>query len=212
MDEQTEQTENLDTRVLQRTAEHLAQRYTGVFSPELVERVVFESYATLARTAKVRTYLAPVAGHFAADRLAALAHAKDRDASGTPQVLFVGDHDTGPAQIAAALLAHHAAGTVVVRSAGTLPGSAVDPVVLDVLAERGVDVGQVYPKPVTDDVVRAADRVITFGSRDAVRVYDHTVHQHWDVDDLQDAAADRVRAVVEDLDHRVQTLLADLQG
>lgn len=206
------QAENLDTRVLARTAEHLAERYAGVFPPELVERVVFESYATLARTAKVRTYLASVAGHFADNRLAALAHAKDRDASGIPQVLFVGEHDTGPAQIAAALLAHHAADAVVVRSAGILPGSTVSSVALDALAARGVDVGRVYPKPVTDDVVRAADRVITFGSRDAVAVYEHTVHQHWDVEDLQDATPERVRAVVEDLDRRVRALWADLQG
>jgi protein-tyrosine-phosphatase len=192
MSDPSERPEDLDTRVLQRTVAHLADRYAGIFPPELVERVVFESYTTLARTAKVRTYLAPVAGHFAADRLAALAHAKDRDASGIPQVLFVGRHDTGLAQIAAALLAHHATGTAVVRSAGILPGPAVDTVVLEALAARGVEVGQVYPKPLTDDVVRAADWVITFGPRDAVPVYEHTVHQHWDVADLQDAAPERV--------------------
>lgn len=212
MSDPSEQSEDLDTRVLQRTVAHLADRYAGMFPPELVERVVFESYATLARTAKVRTYLAPVAGHFAADRLAALAHAKDRDASGIPQVLFVGRHDTGPAQIAAALLSHHATGTAVVRSAGILPGPAVDPVVLEALAARGVEVGQVYPKPLTDDVVRAADWVITFGPRDAVSVYEHTVHQHWDVADLQDATPERVRAVVDDLDHRVRALCADLRA
>lgn len=211
MSDTSEQTDTLDTHVLQHTAEHLCELYTGVFSADLVERVVFESYATLARTAKVRTYLAPMAGHFAAERLAALAHARDRDASGIPQVLFVGAHDTGLAQIAAALLAHQAGEAVVVRSAGMLPGPAVDPVALDVLAERGVDVGPVYPKPVTDDVVRAADWVITFGTRDAVPVYGHTAHQHWDVEDIQDATPERVRAVVDELDHRVQLLWEDLR-
>ncbi|MFI7581509.1 three-helix bundle dimerization domain-containing protein [Kocuria kalidii] len=202
----------LDTRVLARTVEHLAERYAGVFPPELVERVVFESYATLARTARVRTYLASMAGHFADNRLAALAHAKDRDASGVVQVLFVGVHDTGPAQIAAALLAHYAQDTVEVRSAGVLPGPAVDPRALEALAARGVEAGQVYPKPVTDDVVRAADRVITFGSPDAVAVYEHTVHQHWDVADLQDAGPEQVEAVVQELDDRVRALWAELQG
>lgn len=202
----------LDTRVLARTVEHLAERYAGVFPPELVERVVFESYATLARTAKVRTYLAAVAGHFADNRLAALAHTKDRSASGVPHVLFVGAHDTGPAQIAAALLAHYAEDAAEVRSAGLLPGTAVDPRALEALAARGVQVGQVYPKPVTDDVVRAADRLITFGNPDAVAVYEHTVHQHWDVPDLQDASAERIRAVVQDVDDRVRALWADLQG
>ncbi len=88
----------------------------------------------------------------------------------------------------------------------------MDAVVLEALAARGVEVGQVYPKPLTDDVVRAADWVITFGPRDAVPVYEHTVHQHWDVADLQDAAPERVRAVVDDLDHRVRALCADLRA
>lgn len=117
----------LDTHVLARTAEHLSQRYTGMSSADLVERMVFESYAALARTARVRTHLAPLAGHFAADRLAALAHARATSTAdprhvGVPQVLFVGEHDTGRAQIAAALLAHHAGDTLTVRSAVCYPG------------------------------------------------------------------------------------------
>lgn len=210
MSDTSEPTENLDTRVLQRTAEHLIERYAEVFSPELVERVVLESYATLARTAKVHTYLAPVAGHFAADRLAALAHAKSQDASGVQQVLFVDEHDTGPAQIAAALLAHHARNSVVVRSAGILPGTVVNPVALEVLAARGVEAGQVYPKPVTDDVVRAADWVITFGTGGSIPVYPQTASQDWVLDDRPDSTPEGIHAIVDELDHRVRLLRADL--
>ena len=211
MSEKSARNETLDTHVLQRTAEHLTEVYTGTFPSELVERVVFESYATLARTARVRTYLASLAGHFAADRLQALTHAKNRTGAEAPQVLFVGEHDTGRSQIAAALLTHHAGQAAVARSAGILPGPAVDPVALEVLAERGVQVGRVYPKPVTDDVVRAADWVITFGARDAAPVYPDAAHQHWDVEDLVDTTPERARAIAAELDHRVQLLWEDLR-
>lgn len=205
----------LDTHVLARTAEHLAQRYAGVFSPDLVERMVFESYATLARTARVRTHLAPLAGHFAADRLAALAHARDATTeaghTAVPQVLFVGEHDTGRAQIAAALLVHHAGDTLTVRSAGLLPGAALEPLVVTALAERGIGTEDLYPKPVTDDVVRGADWVITFGTLDGIPVPTAATHQDWDVEDMLEADPGAVRAVVDELEHRVQTLYEQIR-
>lgn len=201
----------LDTHVLERAVEHLAERYAGVLSPEVVERVVFESYATLARTARVRTYLAPLAAHFATNRLAALAHARNRSDSTAPQVLFVGEHDTGRAQVAAALLAHHAGDAAVIRSAGVLPSSAVDQTALEILAERGVDVGQVYPKPVTDDVVRAADRVITFGTAESVPVYPEVSYEDWGADERFEESPDRVRAAVDELDQRVRELWEQLR-
>ncbi|MFC6257462.1 three-helix bundle dimerization domain-containing protein, partial [Kocuria oceani] len=95
MNDRADEAQPLDVRVLERTAERLAVRYAGVLSPEVVERVVFESYTALSRTARVRTHLAALAGHFAGDRLAALAHSQSRQ--GPPQVLFVGRHDTGRA-------------------------------------------------------------------------------------------------------------------
>lgn len=204
MNDRTDATNPLDTHVLERTAERLAVRYAGVLSPEVVERVVFESYAALSRTARVRTHLAVLAGHFAADRLAALAHA--RDSSGPPQVLFVGRHDTGRAQIAAALLAHYAGGAAVVRSAGTEPGSTVDPQALRILAARGLELGQVYPKPLTDDVVRAADHVITFGTAEAVPVYPHTDHRDWGADRTVTGNPEDLEMMVAEVDQRVRTL------
>ncbi|MGQ1840089.1 arsenate-mycothiol transferase ArsC [Kocuria turfanensis] len=200
----------LDTRVLERTAERLAARYAGVLSPEVVERVVFESYTALSRTARVRTHLAALAGHFAADRLAALAHSQGRP--GPPQVLFVGRHDTGRAQIAAALLAHYAGDAAVVRSAGTAPGAAVDPQALRVLAARGLELGQVYPKPLTDDVVRAAGHVITFGTADAVPVYPGTEYQDWGVDRTVSGNPEDLEALVAEVDEKVRSLWRSIRG
>lgn len=201
----------LDTHVLQRNAEHLAEKYAGIFSPETVERYVFESYATLSRTAKVRTYLASTATHFADNRLRALAQAEGKIASPLPQVLFVCVHNIGRSQIAAALLDHYAGDRVEVRSAGSLPGSDVHPLVVEALAERGIGVSGAYPKPLTDDVVRAADYVITMGCGDACPVYPGKRYLDWEIPDPAEKTVERVREIVEDIDARVRDLWAQLQ-
>ncbi|MFC7402541.1 low molecular weight phosphatase family protein [Citricoccus sp. GCM10030269] len=209
--ESTQTTPALDTHVLQRSAEHLAEKYAGIFSPETVERYVFESYATLSRTARVRTHLASIAAHFADNRLRALGQSQGKIDSGVPQVLFVCVHNIGRSQIAAALLAHYAAGDVEVRSAGSLPQSDVHPLAVDVLAERGIDLTGAYPKPLTDDVVRAADYVVTMGCGDACPVYPGKRYLDWDVSDPADQTIDGVRDIVDDMEVRVRQFWSEIQ-
>lgn len=199
-------TSELDTHVLTRTAAHLAERYEGIFSPEAVERYVFESYATLSRTARIRTYLAATAGHFADDRLRALAQSQGKIDTPVAQVLFVCVHNIGRSQIAAALLAHYAGEQVEVRSAGSLPGAEVHPLVVEALKERGIDLSGAYPKPLTDDVVRAADYVITMGCGDACPVYPGKRYLDWAVADPAEQTLEGVREIVEAIDARVQAL------
>lgn len=211
----TESARSLEAHVLARTAEHLAGRYAGVFSPDLVERMVLESYTALWRTARVRTHLPALAGHFAADRLAALAHARagrSRQDGAVPQVLFVGEHDTGRAQIAAALLAHQAGQTLTVRSAGLLPGAALEPLVVTALAERGIGTEELYPKPVTADVLAGADWVITFGHLNGLPLPAGAAHQNWDVSDVLEADQEAVRAVVEELQSRTRALYEEIRA
>ncbi|MEW1981873.1 arsenate reductase ArsC [Citricoccus sp. NPDC079358] len=207
----TQPAETMDTHVLQRTADHLAERYTGMFSPETIERYVFESYTTLSRTAKVRTHLASTATHFADSRLRALALAEGKIDSPVPQVLFVCVHNIGRSQIAAALLSHHAGNEVEVRSAGSLPQSEVHPLVVEALAERRIDLSEAYPKPLTDDVVRASDYVITMGCGDACPVYPGKRYLDWEIHDPAIEDLDGVRAIVEDIDTRVQKLLTRIR-
>ncbi|STX33343.1 arsenate reductase ArsC [Kocuria rosea] len=202
----TQPTETMDTHVLSRTAAHLAERYAGIFSPETVERYVFESYATLSRTARIRTYLAATAGHFADDRLRALAQSQGKIDKPVAQVLFVCVHNIGRSQIAAALLAHHAENGVEVRSAGSLPGAEVHPLVVEALKERGIDLSGAYPKPLTDDVVRAADYVITMGCGDACPVYPGKRYLDWGIADPSQETLEGVREIVEAIDTRVQAL------
>ncbi|GGE78919.1 arsenate reductase ArsC [Nesterenkonia sp. MY13] len=202
----------LDTQVLQHTADDLARKYEGIFSPETIERYVFESYTTLSRTARIRDHLAILAERFAADRLRALALAQGTIETTVPQVLFVCVHNVGRSQIASALLAHYAGDRVEVRSAGSLPGSEVHPLVIDALAERHIDLSGAFPKPLTDDVVRAADYVITMGCGDACPIYPGKRYLDWELADPAEETPERIREIVDQIDDRVRALWTEIQN
>lgn len=201
----------LHTNVLRRIADDLAHTYQGMFSAETIERYVFESYTALSRTAKVHTHLPVLAENFAKDRLRALALAQGKIPSPVPQVLFVCVHNAGRSQIAAALLHHYAGKSVEVRSAGSLPTSEVPGVVVDVLAERGIDLVGAFPKPLTDDVVRAADYVITMGCGDVCPIYPGKHYLDWELADPKDETPERVRVIVDEVDERVRGLWETIQ-
>lgn len=132
--------------------------------------------------------------------------------SDVPEVLFACTHNAGRSQLAAALLDHHAAGRVRVRSAGTSPGSEIHPEVRAVLAEIGLDTAREYPKPLTDEDVVAADIVITMGCGEACPVFPGTRYLDWDLPDPAGQPVDRVRAIRDDIDARVRDLLAELSS
>jgi arsenate reductase (thioredoxin) len=137
----------------------------------------------LRRTAKIKTHLVALTVHFATDRLTALAQAQGVIVKTVPEVLFVCVHNAGRSQMAAALLHHHAAGTVHVRSAGSAPVDEINPAVHEAMAEIGLDISHEFPKPLTDDVVQAADVVITMGCGDACPIYPAKRYLNWELDD-----------------------------
>lgn len=201
-----------DTHVLGRMSEHLAERYAGTFTPEMVERYVFESYATLGRTARVRTYLAAIATRFADDRLRALAQSMGSIAKDNPQVLFVCVQNAGRSQMAAALLAEVSGGRVEVRSAGSLPAGEIQPLAVELLKEHNISLEDAFPKPLTDDVVRAADYVITMGCGDTCPIYPGKQYLDWDVADPQDMTLNEAREIYADIEHRVTQLWERIQS
>ncbi|MBY6389353.1 arsenate reductase ArsC [Rhodococcus sp. D-46] len=196
--------------VLSRTAQDLAAKYVGVFSAQTVERYVFESYTALRRTAKIHTHLTSLAARFAADRLTALAQSSGALAKDVPEVLFVCVHNAGRSQMAAALLDHHARGRVHVRSAGSAPVHEINPAVITAMAEIGIDLADEFPKPLTDDVVAAADCVVSMGCGDACVVYPGKRYLDWALDDPYGQPLEVVRAIRNDLDARVIALLTEL--
>jgi arsenate reductase (thioredoxin) len=127
-----------------------------------------------------------------------------------PEVLFVCVHNAGRSQMAAALLDHHARGRVQVRSAGSAPASEINPAVVQVMAELGLDLSKEFPKPLTDEAVRAADVVITMGCGDGCPFFPGKRYLDWELDDPAGLGVDGVRPIRDEIDGRVQALLADL--
>ncbi|GAA4283457.1 arsenate reductase ArsC [Brevibacterium daeguense] len=206
----------LNLHVLEQVVESLSREYEGMFSPETVERYVFESYSSLARTAKVDTFLGILTEHFANDRLRALAKSQGKIAKLVPHVLFVCAPNIGRSQMAAALLAHAAGDAVEVRSAGITPGTRVHPLTAEVLRERGVELTKSYPKPLTDDIVRATDYVVTIGHDNACPIYPDKRYLDWDiagpdVEHLDDVRIEEVRGIVDQIEAHVHQLWAEIR-
>nr|WP_246632642.1 arsenate reductase ArsC [Pseudonocardia nigra] len=199
-----------DVAVLERMVADLAARFAGIFSEQTIYRYVFESYTALRRTATVTTHLTALTRRFATDRLTALAHSEGVLVSGVPEVLFVCVHNAGRSQMAAALLDHHAQGRVHVRSAGSTPADEINPAVREVMSEIGLDLSKEFPKPLTDDVVRAADVVISMGWGDACPVYPGKRYLDWELTDPAGRSAAEIRPIRDDIDRRVRALLAEL--
>lgn len=127
-----------------------------------------------------------------------------------PEVLFVCVHNAGRSQMAAALLHHHAAGRVRVRSAGSAPAATINPAVVQVMDELGLDLSQEFPKPLTTEAVEAADVVITMGCGDACPVFPGKRYLDWPLADPAGQGIDAVRPIRDEIDRRVLALLAEL--
>jgi protein-tyrosine-phosphatase len=127
-----------------------------------------------------------------------------------PEVLFVCVQNAGRSQMAAGLLDQLANGRVQVRSAGSEPADEIHPAVVDAMAEVGVDISKEFPKPVTDELVRAADAVVTMGCGDACPIYPGKRYEDWEVDDPADADLENVRRIRDQISERVRKLLDEL--
>jgi len=129
-----------------------------------------------------------------------------------PVVLFLCTHNAGRSVAARVLLDHYGHGRVEVLSAGSEPGEAINPAVLALLAERGLNASTEFPKPISDETARAADVIVTMGCGDACPVYPGKRYLDWELTDPAGLPIDRVRPIVDEIDQRVQTLLAELLG
>ena len=191
-------------------SERLAREFPGR-DPAAVLTLVRESYTGLARSSAVRSHLVVNTERFARQRLtdAARASATATASPRPPQVLFVCVANAGRSQLAAALLHHYAGAAVTARSAGSAPAGEVHPGVRPLLAELQAD-DTAFPKPVTDDAVRAADVVVTMGCGDTCPILPGTRYEDWAVGDPALASVTGVRAIRDEIDRRVRALLADL--
>jgi len=194
-----------------RIVDDLSYRYDGVFSRETVAQAVQDARTHLEPLSRVPDYLPILTERFARDRLLAAAQAEGRIATSTPELLFVCVRNAGRSQIAAALAQHLSGGRVHVRSAGSAPTGEMLPFALQVLRERDIDVTEAFPKPLTNDVVHAANVIVTMGCGDACPVIPGKRYEDWDVADPADQPIEVVRAIADDIQVRVTRLLAELR-
>jgi arsenate reductase len=131
-------------------------------------------------------------------------------AGNVPEVLFVCVHNAGRSQMAAALLDRRAGGAVHVRSAGSEPADRLNPAVVEAMTELGLDISTAFPKPLTDEVVRAADVVITMGCGDACPFYPGRRYVDWDLEDPAGKPLATVRRIRDEIDERVRSLLREI--
>ncbi|MEO8261696.1 MAG: metalloregulator ArsR/SmtB family transcription factor [Pseudolysinimonas sp.] len=200
----------VDPPLLRRIAADLSLRFTGVFSAETVEKYVTESYHLLAQRAKITRHLPSLTSRFAADRLRSLADADGLAVDAIPDVLFVCVQNAGRSQLASAILRSLAGDRVRVLTAGSEPSASIDPLIITALDEIGVPVGGEFPKPLTDEVVRAADFVITMGCGDACPIYPGRRYLDWDLPDPAGLTLAGVRQVRDTIDGHVRRLLAEM--
>jgi arsenate reductase (thioredoxin) len=196
---------------LEKGLEALREEFAGIFSAETVERFMAESLDALAST-RIKDFVPLFVHRFARERLRALGQVEGTITKEVPEILFVCVQNAGRSQMAAALLDHYAEGRVHVRSAGSDPADEINRNVVQAMAELGIDIGREFPKPMTDEVVRAADAVVTMGCGDACPIYPGKRYEDWEVDDPADADLEGVRRIRDDIADRVQRLLGDVLG
>ena len=197
---------------VEKAVESLEEEFDGTHSRETIERVMDDSLQQLVHDAEVDDFLPTLAHRFARERLKALGRARGAEDADS-DVLFIGLGDTGRGQMAAALLTLRSEGRVVAHSAGSTRGVDVDPAVIEVMAELAVDLAEAYAKPLVPEVLEAADVAVTMGrSVGTVTIPEGVRHEDWRVGDPTGAPVDEVRRVRDDIDRRVQALLAEIEG
>jgi arsenate reductase (thioredoxin) len=194
---------------LHNAARDLHTEFRGIFSEQTIESLLLDSYAELASRATVTRWLALGSERFARQRLQGFAHAP-APSGRVPAVLFVGLHNAGRSQMALGWLTHLAGNRVVAWSGGSEPVSGIDPGVVAVMAEVGIDISSVFSRPWTDEFVLAADVVVTMGG-DACPLLPGRHYQDWELGDPAGRTLDEIRAIRDEIKGRVMNLMDKLK-
>ncbi len=195
--------------MVRRALEVLKREFGGVFDDETIESFLMDSFDRLLTKAKVRTFLPIFAERFARERLRAMAHIQGAT-PGKPGVLFLCVHNAGRSQMAAGWLRSMAGDTVDVYTGGSEPSAQLNPVAVEAMAEVGIDIREEFPKPWTDEVVRAVDVIVAMGCGDACPVYPGKRFIEWELADPEGKDLSEVRPIRDELHSRVESLLGQM--
>jgi len=195
---------------LKASASRLADEFSSVFNAETIERFLNSSFDEFAETATITTFLPLLAERFARQRLQALSRVEGHASDGKPVVLFLCVHNAGRSQMALGFFTHYAGDNAIAWSGGSEPGAEISKVAVDAMAEKGIDISGEFPKPWTDEVVQAADAVITMGCGDACPIFPGKRYEEWVLEDPAGQDIASVRPIRDEIEQRVLKLLDEL--
>ncbi len=195
---------------LRTAAANLERQFARFYGTETIERFLHSSYDQFADQGRLTRFLPLIAERFARQRLYALARVEGHHDDGRPIVLFLCVHNAGRSQMALGFFQQLAGDRAVAWSGGSEPGLTINPSAVTTMAERGIDITGEFPKPWTDEVVRAADVVVTMGCGDACPIFPGKRYLNWDLDDPAGQDVEHVRPIRDEIERRVRTLLDEL--
>ena len=196
--------------LLRAAAAPLKQDFDGTFGTETIERFLITSYDEFAGRAVTDQWLPLLAQRFAKLRLKALARVEGKHHDGLPTVLFLCTHNAGRSQMALGFFNALADGRAVAWSGGSQPGNEINPVAIAAMAEVGIDITGEFPKPWTEEILGAADVVITMGCGDACPIFPGKRYEDWDLADPHGQELHTVREIRDSIKARVETLLSEI--
>lgn len=198
-----------EQQMVRQATERLRRRYEGQLNTETIERFVVDSVEQLALRAKTTAWVPLLAERFAGDRLRALIRLESPTGL-NPAVLFLCVHNAGRSQMAAGFMRHLAGDRVEVFSGGSEPAESLNRAVVQAMAEKGVDISREIPQPWADEIIRAADVVVTMGCGDACPIFPGKRYVDWELEDPSGQSLEVVREIRDEIETKVQCLLNEL--
>lgn len=195
--------------MVREATERLQRKFAGQFNTETIDRFVTDSVAQLGLRAKTTAWIPVLAERFASDRLRALLRLES-SVGVNPAVLFLCVHNAGRSQMAAGFMRHLSGGQIEVFSGGSEPAESINEVVVQAMAEKGIDISTEIPQPWADEIVRAADVVVTMGCGDACPVFPGKRYLDWELDDPSGQSIEQVLPIRDEIESRVRHLLSEL--
>ncbi len=195
---------------IKQSAAALQRRWKGQFNTETIERFMIESMDQLLPRARITTWIPVLVERLTNDRLRALVRLESDRTDLNPSVLFLCVHNAGRSQMAAGFMRHLTGGRVDVFSGGSEPAESINRAAVEAMAEKGIDIRAELPQPWADEVVRAADVIVTMGCGDACPFYPGKRYIDWELEDPAGKSLEEVRPIRDEIERRVRALMAEL--